>query len=140
MQSLEALTKEITLLKAELAKKENELSENQEKISSQESIILNQKTELNSLHHQLLLMRQMKFGRKSEKFVDDKQGEIFEEIGMVLESEQTDEEVETNLETITYTRAKKNTKKRQELPKDLPSVTEVHDLSEAEKNVTVVAN
>lgn len=126
MQSVEVLQESIRSLQAQLAEKEIEINAHQEIISTQ-------KTELETLHHQLMIMRQMKFGRKSEKFVDDKQGELFDEIGLVLESEDTQVNEGSEKETITYTRAKQGTKKRNELPKDLPSVTEVHDLSDEEK-------
>jgi transposase len=132
MQSAECLAEENTALKAQLALLETKLATHQETISSQTQTIESQKESLSHLHHQLNVLRQMKFGRKSEKLKDDVQGELFDEAGMVLELESENDNTES-VETITYTRKKQAAKKRNALPDNLPSVTEVHDLDDTDK-------
>ena len=86
---------------------------------------------IQNLQHQLHLFRTARFGRKSEKGVVPEQMALhFDEAACLVELEQDVETPET--QTITYTRAKKNTG-RKPLPQSLPYVEQVHDLTEDEK-------
>jgi len=85
---------------------------------------------IQNLQHQLHLFRTARFGRKSEKDVVSEQlslqfDEAIGSIEVVLP-----ETAET--ETITYTRSKKGTG-RKALPKSLPYIEHIHDLSDDEK-------
>lgn len=87
---------------------------------------------IESLQHQLHLFRTARFGRKSEKGVVSEQLALqFDE---AIPAEEPAEEAGTTntTETITYTRNKKGTG-RKSLPKSLPYIEKIHDLSDAEK-------
>lgn len=101
-------------------------------LGQQKETIQQQKTSIQNLQHQLHLFRTARFGRKTEKGVvpeqlsmqfDDAVPAVEEEIASVL--------AETT-ETITYTRNKKGTG-RKALPKSLPFIQNIHDLSNDEK-------
>jgi transposase len=97
--------------------------------------LLGQKDQtIQNLQHQLHLFRTARFGRKSEKGVVPEQLALqFDEATPVTEL--TEETKTTDTETITYTRTKKGTG-RKTLPKSLPYVEKIHDLSEDEKQCT----
>ena len=87
---------------------------------------------IQTLQHQLHLFRTARFGRKSEKGVIPEQLALqFDEALPVEESTQA-EPCATETETITYTRTKKGTG-RKPLPKSLPYIEKIHDLSDDEK-------
>lgn len=87
---------------------------------------------IQTLQHQLHLFRIARFGRKSEKNVSVDQLTLqFDEAIPTQEPAQEESPTETT-ETITYTRNKKGTG-RKPLPKSLPYIETIHDLSEAEK-------
>ena len=81
------------------------------------------------LEQELSLAKQRHYGRKSEKTNGEaQQYDLFDEASVpdnFSEVESTDEEI-----TITHTRKKPG---RKGLPKDLPRISVVHDLSEEEK-------
>lgn len=86
---------------------------------------------IHNLQHQLHLFRTARFGRKSEKNVVAEQMAMqFDEAVPVEEIKE--QETAQESETITYTRNKKGTG-RKALPKSLPYVEQIHDLSDEEK-------
>jgi transposase len=88
------------------------------------------KSQNETLHHQLYLMKHARFGRKSEKDVVAEQLALqFDEADATsLEQEVPEEETS---ETITYTR--KKGQGRKPLPKSLPYIEKEYDLSEEDK-------
>ena len=97
------------------------------------ALIAQKDNAIQTLQHQIHLFRTARFGRKSEKNISDMQMEFqFDEAE--LTGSQIPEEVDssTPTETITYTRNKKNTS-RKALPKSLPYIEKIHDLSDEEK-------
>jgi len=96
------------------------------------ALLSQQETTIQSLKHQLHLFRVARFGRKTEKGVVAEQLSLqFDEAEPVVEEELAQEVPETT-ETITYTRHKKGTG-RKALPKSLPFIENVYDLSDDEK-------
>lgn len=90
---------------------------------------------IQSLYHQIHLFRTARFGRKTEKGVVPEQLCLqFDEAVPTIEPVELPDVAE-ELETITYTRSKKNTG-RKPLPKSLPYIEKIHDLSEDEKQCT----
>ena len=88
---------------------------------------------IQTLQHQLHLFRTARFGRKSEKGVVPEQMAIqFDEAVPVDEANVTEQPVAPETQTITYTRTKKNTG-RKPLPRSLPYIEHVYDLSDEEK-------
>ena len=101
-------------------------------LSQQEHTIQQQQSSILSLQHQLHLFRTARFGRKSEKGVVPEQMALqFDEAIPVVEVNPLSEET-AEPQTITYTRNKKGTG-RKSLPKSLPFVEQVYDLTAAEK-------
>lgn len=95
------------------------------------ALVAQQKSSIENLQHQLHLFRTARFGRKSEKDVVSEQLALqFDEAVPAEEVEPTKTELPT--ETITYTRNKKGTG-RKALPKSLPYIEKVHDLTDEEK-------
>jgi transposase len=108
-------------------------------VKQQEITIGSQSGTIQALHHQLSLMRQAKFGRKSEKYIVPEQlslqfdeAETTEITCELLEPVISEDNTAPQVETITYTRNKKNTG-RKPLPKNMPYVEQIHDLPESEK-------
>lgn len=93
-------------------------------------LVSQQEERIQTLQHQLYLMRNARFGRKAEKDVVSEQLALQFDEADAKEVEPTPEEPES--ETITYTRNKKG-QGRQKLPSSLPYVEKVYDLTEAEK-------
>ncbi|WP_133140982.1 IS66 family transposase [Legionella maceachernii] len=92
---------------------------------------MQQKLSIENLQHQLHLFRAARYGRKSEKGVVNEQLVLqFDEAAAVLEIEETKTKPQT--ETIIYTRNKKGTG-RKALPKSLPYMENVYDLTDEEK-------
>ena len=91
-------------------------------------------TTIENLHHQLHLFRTARFGRKTEKgVVPDQLALQFDEAELTTESATISGVTEDNqTETITYTRNKKKTG-RKPLPKSLPYIEKIHDLTALEK-------
>lgn len=86
---------------------------------------------IQNLQHQLHLFRTARFGRKTEKGVVPEQLSLqFDDALPTVEKETATTDETT--ETITYTRNKKGTG-RKSLPKSLPFIQNIHDLSDDEK-------
>jgi len=100
----------------------------QNSIAEKNQSILKKDQRIQNLEHQLHLFRTAKFGRKSEKFIPESQGDLFDE----AEEEIKDSENDSAEETITYTR-KKNKTGRKALSKSLPYIENIHDLTTEEK-------
>jgi transposase len=99
------------------------------------ALVAQQQGTIESLHHQLQLFRHARFGRKTEKGIVPTQLELsFDEAAPTPENQPelivTPEDSQT--ETMTYTRAKKGAG-RKALPKSLPYIEKVYDLSDEEK-------
>lgn len=94
------------------------------------ALIGQQKNTIQTLQHQLHLFRTARFGRKSEK------GTVAEQLALQFDEaipvEESTQEEPCATETITYTRTKKGTG-RKPLPKSLPYIEKIHDLSDEEK-------
>lgn len=102
-------------------------------VGQQKQTIEHQKSSIETLQHQLHLFRTARFGRKSEKGVVSEQMALqFDEIYSTTETNQSEDTSTAQTETITYTRSKKGTG-RKALPKSLPYIEHVHDLSDEEK-------
>ena len=103
-------------------------------VGQQKQTIEHQKSSIETLQHQLHLFRTARFGRKSEKGVVPEQMALqFDEVYATTEANTLAESSETQTETITYTRSKKGTG-RKALPKSLPYIEQIHDLSDEEKH------
>jgi transposase len=104
----------------------------QQEITRLLTLIGQKEQTIQALQHQLHLFRTARFGRKSE------QGVVTEQLALQFDEaapaeEPVQEESSTNAtETITYTRNKKGTG-RKPLPKSLPYIEKIHDLSDTEK-------
>jgi transposase len=88
---------------------------------------------IQNLQHQLHLFRTARFGRKTEKGVVPEQLSLqFDDAVPTVEEETAASELVETKETITYTRNKKGTG-RKTLPKSLPFIQNIHELSDDEK-------
>jgi len=95
----------------------------QEHIKSKDTLI-------SALHHQLFLLKNAKFGRRTEKLEEDKQLDLgFDEAELLSAQEVEPEEV---IETKTII-IKKKKPGRKPLPTNMPYIEHVHDLTDAEK-------
>jgi len=95
----------------------------QEHLKSKDTII-------SALHHQLFILKNAKFGRKTEKLEEDKQLDLaFDEAELLSVQEIEPEDV---IETRTIT-VKKKKPGRKPLPNNMPYIEHVHDLNDAEK-------
>ena len=104
-------------------------------IKGQKTEIESKDAQIQSLHHQLYLMKHARFGRKSEKDPVAAQLSLQFDEADNTGAEQEDEAQqlsESSTETISYTRAKKG-HGRKPLPNSLPYIEKVHDLDGAEK-------
>lgn len=118
--TIEQLQKQLTALQLKLVESDKSFQE-----------ILSQKDNtIQSLNHQLHLFRTARFGRKSEKSIDDKQMLLFDEAE--LDEKQDDDLNKDEAETVSYARTKNKTG-RKKLPKTLPYVEKFHDLAESDK-------
>ena len=91
---------------------------------------------IQTLQHQLHLFRTARFGRKSEKgMVPEQLALQFDETYVSTETSTPENTSAPQTETITYTRPKKGTG-RKALPKSLPYIETIHDLSDEEKQCT----
>ncbi len=107
------------------------LEEYQQEYARLLSLVAKQETTIEALRHRLHLFTQARFGRKTEKGVVPEQGAFeFDETYTV--DAQPDVSTGDTTETITYTRNKKGTG-RKALPKSLPYIEKIHDLTDAEK-------
>lgn len=81
---------------------------------------------IQQLLEQIQILRTARFGKKTEKYSDAQLG-LFDE----AELEESIKEPEDELETVTITRKKKPARKS--LPKSLPYIEKIHDLTDEEK-------
>lgn len=86
--------------------------------------------EITRLRHQLNVLLQHRFGRKSEQLENPAQGYLFDEADL---SESSLEKIETTDESITIASYERKKPGRKPLPKELPRIQEIHDLEESEK-------
>lgn len=98
-------------------------TKHQEQLKSKDTII-------SALHHQLFVLKNAKFGRKSEKLEEHKQLDLsFDEAELLVAQEVEHEEV-TETKTITI---KKKKPGRKPLPSNLPYIEHIQDINEADK-------
>jgi hypothetical protein len=117
LKTMEHMVADLQLKLVESEKK------HQEHIKSKDTII-------SALHHQLFVLKNAKFGRKSEKLEEVKQLDLsFDEAELLCVQEVLPEEI---VETKTIT-VKKKKPGRKPLPATMPYIEHIHDLSEAEK-------
>ena len=91
----------------------------QEHIKSKDTII-------SALHHQLFVLKNAKFGRKSEKLEEDKQLDLgFDEAELLAAQDIESEDV---IETKTIT-IKKKKPGRKPLPTTMPYIEHIHDIA-----------
>lgn len=115
--------KDLTPMEQMVADLQLKLVESEEKIKSKDTII-------SALHHQLFVLKNAKFGRKSEKLEEDKQLDLsFDEAELLVAQEIEPEEV---IETRTII-IKKKKPGRKPLPSHIPSIEHIHDINEADK-------
>ena len=100
-----------------------QLVESQEKIKAKDNII-------SLLHQQLFILKNAKFGRKSEKLEDSKQLDLVFDEAELLEVQSTEPEEVIETRTIVI---KKKKPGRKPLPQNIPYVEQIHDISDAEK-------
>jgi transposase len=101
-------------------------------LSQRDTTIKQQEGTIETLRHQLHLFRNARFGRKTEKGVVPEQMALhFDEVHTAIE-DKTETQADVQTEIITYTRSKKETG-RKALPKSLPYVEKLYDLSDDEK-------
>lgn len=101
------------------------------KLVESENTIKSKDTLISALHHQLFVLKNAKFGRKSEKLDEDKQLDLgFNEAELLNLQECTPEDV---IETKTIT-IKKKKPGRKPLPANMPYVEHIHDLNDADKH------
>jgi transposase len=81
-------------------------------------------TIISALHHQLFVLKNAKFGRKSEKLEEEKQLDLGFDEAELLSSQhvESDEIIETKTVTI-----KKKKPGRKPLPKSMPYIEHIHD-------------
>lgn len=101
------------------------------RIKNLEGIIQKKDAEIEDLKEALILLRAQKFGRQSEKYVNDDQTELFDDIE-VDESSENDDDDSDGSETEVKGHQRKNRGKRQPLPDYLPRVQVIHQLSDEE--------
>jgi len=104
-------------------------------VGQHEQTIEQQKSSIQNLHHQLHLFCTARFGRKSEKGVVPEQYALQFDEAEPIEAVTSEVVEEDQKETITYTRNKHKTG-RKALPKSLPYIEKIHDLTNAEKQCT----
>ena len=96
------------------------------------SLIAQYEITIQNLQHQLALFRNAQFGCKTEQSAANKPENLqFDEAELTTDIEIPAEEAQET-ETITYTRKKKSTG-RKALPKSLPYIEDVHDLTDEER-------
>lgn len=117
------LQKDLKAMEQMVADLQLKLVESENKIKSKDTIIL-------ALHHQLFVLKNAKFGRKSEKLEEDKQLDLsFDEAEWLVAQEAAPAEV---IETKTIT-IKKKKLGRKPLPTNMPYIEHIHDINDAEK-------
>lgn len=100
-------------------------------ISNLHAINEKQDREIESLRRQLNQQLQHRFGKHSEKLEDPLQGRLFDE--PVAPTDISAAEIAVADEEITIPAHKRKKRGRKPLPKNLPRIQHIYDLSEAEK-------
>jgi transposase len=118
------IQKDLKTMEHMVADLQLKLVESEEKHKSKDIII-------SALHHQLFILKNAKFGRKSEKLEEDKQLDLgFDEAELLAAQDAASEEViETKIVTI-----KKKTPGRKPLPTNMPYVEHIHDINDVDKH------
>lgn len=115
--------KDIKTMEQMVADLQLKLVESEEKNKSKDTII-------SALHHQLFVLKNAKFGRKSEKLEEDKQLDLgFDEAELLATQEGVSEDV---IETKTVT-IKKKKPGRKPLPQSMPYIEHIHDINDTDK-------
>lgn len=118
-----ATQKNLKTMEQMVADLQLKLVESEEKLKSKDTII-------SALHHQLFVLKNATFGRKSEKLEEDKQLDLsFDEAELLSAQEVEPEEL---IETRTIT-IKKKKPGRKPLPSNLAYIEHIHDIDEADK-------
>lgn len=98
------------------------------------AVIEQRDSTIQNLQHQLHLFRTARFGRKSEKGVVPEQMALqFDETYVDTESNIPENDLVAQTETMTDSRPRKGTG-RKALPKSLPYIEQIYDISDDEKN------
>lgn len=115
--------KDLKTMEQMLADLQLKLVESENKIKSKDLII-------STLHQQLFVLKNAKFGQKSEKLDEGKQLDLGFDEAELLSSEEIepDEVIETKTVTI-----KKKKSGRKPLPTTMPYIEHIHDLNDADK-------
>ena len=117
-------------VKNDTASMEKMVAELQLKLVELEKKVESKDHTISMLHQQLFVLKNAKFGRKSEKLEEDKQLDLsFDEAELLAV---LDVELEEVIETKTIT-IKKKKPGRKPLPKSMPYVEKIHDISEDDK-------
>jgi len=125
-QKLEELHQENARLLAVIQQHESTIQQHENTIQQKQDTI-------QSLYHQIHLFRTARFGRKSEKDVVSEQLAIrFDEAELTSLPDDTNVINTQETQTITYSRNKKGTG-RKPLPKSLPYIEKMYDLSDDDK-------
>ena len=120
LKTMEQMVADLQLKLVESEKK------HQEHIKSKDIII-------SALHHQLFVLKNAKFGRKSEKFEEDKQLDLGFDEAELLAAQEVEHEDVTETKTITI---KKKKPGRKPLPTNMPYIEHIHDINDTEKQCT----
>jgi transposase len=120
-KDLKTMEKMVADLQLKLVESEKK---HQEHIKSKDTLI-------SALHHQLFVLKNAQFGRKSEKLGEDKQLDLgFDEAELLTAQDIEPEEL---IETRTVT-IKKKKPGRKPLPKNMPYIEHIHDINDADKH------
>ena len=117
------LQKDVKTMEQMVASLRLQLVESEQKNKSKDTLI-------SALHHQLFLLKNAKFGRRTEKLEEDKQLDLGFDEAELLSAQAI--EPEEHLETKTIT-VKKKKPGRKPLPTNMPYIEQIHDLTDAEK-------
>jgi len=99
-------------------------------VQNYENKLQQRDTFINVLQEQLALAKQRHYGRQSEKKLEGAiQGDLFDE----AELPENTTEITTAEDTITVPAHQRRKSGRKPLPKDLPRIQKIHDLTEEEK-------
>ena len=111
----------------------NTLESLQEMVADLQQKLAEKEAKIQTLSHQIHLFRTARFGRKSEKFVNDAQLSlgVFDEASLPEDANKDNTTAPDEI-SVSYTRKKHKTG-RKPLPKSLPYVEKVYDLSSEEK-------
>jgi len=115
--------KDLNPMEQMVASLQLKLVESEDKIKSKDTLIA-------ALHHQLFILKNARFGRRSEKLEEDKQLDLSFDEAELLSAQEVEPEAVIETKTITI---KKKKPGRKPLPSNMPYVEQIHDLSDAQK-------